>query len=145
MDANEQSEEKNKVGRPRSTGYGRSRAIADKLAAEENTPLEVMVRVMKQFLDESTAIDPMKIFGDSDDAKKERKALEKQKRDLLREACSIAKDAAPFIHARLQSVAVHGDDSKDPVRTENVNTVMSAQEFATHILARNLPMPDIEA
>lgn len=144
MKTNEKDDqpEKNKGGRPRysSSGNGRSRVIANKLAEEEMTPLEVMVRTMKSLLADADEIDPESF----DDPKQKADAI-KERRRLKLQACDVAKDAAPFIHARLQSVAVHGDDTKPPVQTENVNTTMTAEEFATHILARNLPMPDIEA
>lgn len=142
MKTNEKDEqpEKNKGGRPRGSAMQKSRVIANKLAEEEMTPLEVMVRTMKSLLAEAEAIDP-----DSIKNAKEKADAIKERRSLKLRACEVAKDAAPFIHARLQSVAVHGDDSQPPVRSEAVTTVLSASEYAAHIASRNLPMPDIEA
>jgi hypothetical protein len=77
--------EKNKGGRPKGVASANSQRrarVADRvLARAEITPLEVMVNTM----------------------------IERWKADDKAGACAIAKDCAPYLHARLASTTLKGD------------------------------------
>lgn len=130
--------EKKPMGRPKGSTNDPSRALARKLARdEENSPLGVMVRCMKMFLADAEAVKVPEIGRES-----EKEIARKAKRDLIREACAIAKDAAPFVHARLQTVSIEGSEDGPPILHGHV--VLSREEAMAHIAARGLPMPTIE-
>ena len=78
------------AGRPKGAATKRTREIADKAATEGLTPLEVMLKAMNEHV-----------------AKKEWDA-----------AAALAKDAAPYMHPKLQSV-MHTGDKENPVVTDN--------------------------
>ncbi len=69
------------AGRPAGAATRKTRAIADQAAAEGLTPLEVMLRAMRLH---ATA-------------------------ERWDDAAAIAKDAAPYIHARLSSVDLNSE------------------------------------
>lgn len=69
------------AGRPAGAATQRTRAIADQAAAEDLTPLDVMLRAMR---DHASA-------------------------DRWDEAAVIAKDAAPYLHPRLSSIDVKAE------------------------------------
>lgn len=83
---------RNGAGRKPGTANTKTREIADKAAAEGITPLEVMLEAMNSFRE----------AGD------------------IEKAAGFAKDAAPYIHAKLSSVDVKAD----------VTTRTLAQELA---------------
>ncbi|MEN0115422.1 MAG: hypothetical protein AAGD15_01760 [Agrobacterium cavarae] len=78
------------AGRPRGAATQRSRDVADVESQNGVTPLEVMLRAMRDHYD-------------------------KEEWDA---AAAIAKDAAPYMHPKLQSV-MHTGDADKPVVTEN--------------------------
>lgn len=87
------------AGRKVGAATKRTREIADKAAAEGLTPLEVMLRTMRA------------LVGRFDDLRAQ--ALDEKERaavplDLMVEASAIAKDAAPYIHPRLQAIEHSG-------------------------------------
>jgi hypothetical protein len=73
------------AGRPKGSLSRRTRAIAEKAAAEGITPLEVMIRAMRHFWQQATR-------GPVIDA------------NLLKEAAALAEKCAPFMHPRLAAV-----------------------------------------
>lgn len=80
------------AGRKPGSATKKTRAIADKAAAEGSTPLEVMVQAMREFVAQAEAVE-----GDG-------------KLKLLRSAADIAKDAAPYMHPRLASIEHTGEN-----------------------------------
>lgn len=86
------------AGRKAGAATKRTRAIADKAAAEGLTPLEVMLRAMRSH-------------------------AEKDKWD---EAASIAKDAAPYMHAKLASIQ-HTGRNGGPIQTLDLSNLTDKQ------------------
>lgn len=87
------------AGRKAGAATKRTRAIADKATAEGLTPLEVMLKAMREH------------------------AKEKRWDD----AASIAKDAAPYMHAKLASVQ-HTGPRGGPIQTVDL-TKLSGDEL----------------
>lgn len=90
-------------GRKEGTANTRTRAIADKAAAEGLTPLEILIREMRwcaKKVEEERAkevpTDPVLFVG------------------LIRELRELAKDAAPYMHPRLQSSTISALDGGPP-------------------------------
>jgi hypothetical protein len=79
-------------GRPKGTKNDRTKAIAVELCLTGVTPLEVMIDAMRHYLD----------LGNRD------------------KAVAIAKDAAPYMHPRLASIAHGGQEGAPPIKTESV-------------------------
>lgn len=77
------------AGRKQGALTKRTREIAEKAIAEEITPLEVMLKAMKLHYD-----------GERFD-----------------QAATIAKDAAPYVHAKLAAIE-HSGPNKGPIRSE---------------------------
>lgn len=78
------------AGRKAGSATQKTREIADKAAAAGITPLEVMLEAMNSFRDN----------GD------------------IEKAAGFAKDAAPYIHPKLQAIEHSGKDG-DAIKTEN--------------------------
>lgn len=93
------------AGRPAGAATKRTRAIADQAAAEGLTPLEVMLRAMRLH---ATA-------------------------ERWDDAAAIAKDAAPYIHARLSSVDLNSEGTLTvrDVSSEPLTTDEWAAQFVT--------------
>lgn len=138
------SEKKRGPGRPKGSINSKSTALARKLAEdEENCPLAVMVRVMKELLAEAAAIDPSAVDDVTEDGKKKRKELTDEKRRLNLRAVDVAKDAAPYVHARLQTISIGGDDDAPPVQFQHIP--LTKDELTAELLARGLPLPNLES
>lgn len=75
------------AGRKPGSATKKTREIADRAAASGVTPLEIMLDSMMAFADQ---------------AKKSKDPEIKLK--LMAEAASVAKDAAPYVHPRLQAI-----------------------------------------
>ncbi len=88
------------AGRPKGAAAKRTRAIADRASAEGLTPLEVMLKAMRTHAD----------------------------KDEWDEAASIAKDAAPYMHAKLASIQ-HTGRNGGPIQTVDL-TKLSGDELA---------------
>ncbi len=82
------------AGRPRGAATKRTRKIADRESRKGITPLEVMLKAMRAH-------------------------AEKKDWDA---AASIAKDAAPYMHAKLASVQ-HSGPKGGPIQTVNLTNV----------------------
>lgn len=82
------------AGRPRGAATRRTREIADKASKDGLTPLEVMLKAMREHADNKDW-----------DA-----------------AASIAKDAAPYMHAKLASVQ-HSGPNGGPIQTVDLTNV----------------------
>lgn len=87
------------AGRPAGAAARKTREIADKAAEEGITPLEVMLKTMRALMDRAEAISKeIPVPGE----KQVVSPLE-----MMVEASSIAKDAAPYMHAKLSSVEMN--------------------------------------
>jgi hypothetical protein len=75
------------AGRPHGAQGIRTARIGRQLAKKEITPLHILVESMTAFWEQA-----------------QRTVETQPKLALMREACNVAKDAAPYIHARLSSV-----------------------------------------
>lgn len=98
------------AGRKPGQANQKTREIADRAAREGITPLEVMLRAMREHVAhsdelrrEADEVDIKLLTGERDDsdtpAKLRRGAL-----TAITEAASMAKDAAPYMHPRLANV-----------------------------------------
>jgi hypothetical protein len=76
------------AGRKKGAAEIRTRRIANELAREGLTPLEVMISTMRE------------LWGQAQVAMTSGERLEKQLA-----ACAVAEKAAPFVHARLSAVS----------------------------------------
>lgn len=88
------------AGRKKGSATKKTRAIADRAAGEGLTPLEVVLKTMRALVEASDKLE-----------KKPKAPGEKQTTsplDLMVEASSVAKDAAPYIHPRLSAVEHSG-------------------------------------
>lgn len=105
---------RNNAGRKPGAATTKTREIAEKAMLEGITPLEVMLLSMREYVAKANAIgeDPKVI---------DNKAVTRL--GLLREAASIAKDAAPFVHPRLAAIEHTGKDGKDLVQRSGVLVV----------------------
>jgi len=91
-------------GRQKGTRNKKVREIADKALEEGITPLEVMLKVMRSLYAKQEYV----------------------------QAAAIAKDAAPYVHPRLQAMELSGKNG-GPVQTEDQGVkdlVQSAKEVA---------------
>ena len=93
------------AGRKPGSCNRRTREIADRAAAEGTTPLEAMLKTMVAYMDQA---DQAKRAGDDE------KALR-----LMTAASSVAKDAAPYIHPRLQAIE-HAGAGGGPMQFETM-------------------------
>ena len=83
-------------GRKPGTANVKTREIADKAIAEGITPLEVMLKAMRSFVEAAEKIGNEKIEAVNGEVVTQL--------TLLTEASKVAKDAAPYIHPRLAAV-----------------------------------------
>jgi hypothetical protein len=98
----------------------RTREIADQALAEGKSPLEVMLENMRHFqqvaLDAESVLAGLTVeeIGGKDMAPEEQfkmlMAKAKNAAGFRQMAQECARDAAPFIHAKLASVTIGGDD-----------------------------------
>lgn len=79
------------AGRPPGAANKRTRAVADSAAADGITPLEVQLGTMRALWTKATASKELNF-------------------DVAVQACAIAKEAAPYIHPRLQATEHTGAD-----------------------------------
>ncbi len=97
------------AGRPPEATTLVSRRRADQYARDGGVlPVDVMMRTMRALWDEAT-LDPTAKKSKDQRQRKERKPKEFDRR-LMREACEIAKDAAPYMHHRLATMEHTGKD-----------------------------------
>ncbi|TQN59601.1 hypothetical protein FLX27_22075 [Agrobacterium tumefaciens] len=86
------------AGRPRGAATKRSRQVADRESKNGITPLEVMLKAMRAHVDKND----------------------------LDAAASIAKDAAPYMHAKLASVQ-HTGRGGGPIQTVDLTNASEEQ------------------
>lgn len=86
------------AGRPRGAATQRSRQVADRESKSGITPLEVMLKAMRAHVE----------------------------KDDLDAAASIAKDAAPYMHAKLASVQ-HSGPKGGPIQTVDLTNISEEQ------------------
>lgn len=99
------------AGRPPGSATKKTRAIADKAAKEGLTPLEVMLDAMTALHSEANAL------GVGDEA--EMGGRKVNRLALLVSAAEVAKDAAPYMHPRLQAIE-HTGANGGPLQYESV-------------------------
>lgn len=87
------------AGRKAGAATKKTREIADKAAADGLTPLEVMLRTMRALVAQYDAA------AAKAETPEEAAAVPL---DLMIDAAAIAKDAAPYIHPRLQAIEHSG-------------------------------------
>lgn len=94
------------AGRPKGRKNTKSQLIAQKAAEEGVTPLEIMLKAMREFAEQA---DAFKTKGKTieTDGKKVITRL-----GLLQSAAAVAKDAAPYIHPRLAAIEHTGKDGE---------------------------------
>lgn len=88
------------AGRKPGAATKKTREIAEQAAAEGITPLEVMLRAMRKFVE---------------NAEKMAGIDEPTSMTLMKEAADVAKNAAPYMHPRLTAMEVTGKNGKDLV------------------------------
>lgn len=113
------------AGRKEGAATKKTREIADKAAEEGITPLEVMLKAMREVLARAEAI--------ADDKAKVIDSKVVSRLALMIDAAAIAKDAAPYIHPRLAAIEHTGKDGKDLVQNSGVLVVpatMTTEEWA---------------
>ena len=92
-----------------------SKEIIERLTETGISPAEVMVETMRRLYKSHDKYMEMAELTFDDD---KRASLLKMGNDCLLEACEIAKNAAPYMHAKLQSVTVGGDEGAAPIQVE---------------------------
>ena len=80
--------------------------IAREAALQGITPVELMMNAMREFNDE--AEEAFKCAEECDN-EKTKQELRSYGRTMIQMAVEVAKDAAPYVHARLNAVTVSGD------------------------------------
>lgn len=98
------------AGRKPGGANQKTREIADRAAQEGITPLEVMLRAMREHVAHSDALrkqaddaDMALLLGERDDPETPAK-LRGAALSAITEASAMAKDAAPYMHPRLANV-----------------------------------------
>lgn len=95
----------------------RTREIAEKTAATGLTPLEVMVKAMRE-ADERA--DELRALAEKEKDPKERLALAGAAVRLRAQAADVAQSAAPYMHPRLQSIEQKVSGSLEQKPTEEL-------------------------
>lgn len=100
------------AGRKPGSKNTKTREIADKAAADGITPLEVMIRAMRAYVDEADRLHDeavtVELVGEGD-TRETVTALRKASLGAITAAAGVAKDAAPYMHPRLQQVQANID------------------------------------
>jgi hypothetical protein len=91
------------AGRPPGSATKKTRAIADKAAKEGLTPLEVMLDAMTALHRQANEL--------AEGAEAEMGGRKVNRLGLLVAAAEVAKDAAPYMHPRLQAIEHTGAKS----------------------------------
>jgi hypothetical protein len=113
------------AGRKKNALNIKSREVATKIITESpegETPLDLMVRIMRRFWDEAEK----KLNSKDDDDQKAGLKLLAMSKDA-------AAAAAPYIHAKLSSVEMTGKDGKDLIQHSGVLLVpatLSLEEWS---------------
>lgn len=94
------------AGRKEGAATKKTREIADREVENGLTPLEVMLKTMRIYVDEAVAYRNVRTETGEIDAQSNLAALQ-----LLEKASEVAAKAAPYIHPRLASVE---HSAKDP-------------------------------
>ena len=102
---------RNGAGRKPGAATKKTRAIADKAAEEGLTPLEVMLDAMTALHRQANAL------SDGDEA--EMGGRKVNRLSLLVAAADVAKDAAPYMHPRLQAIE-HSGANRGPSQYEEM-------------------------
>ena len=92
-----------------------SKEIIERLTEGGITPAEVMVETMRRLYKSYDNYMERAELCHNDD---ERNSYMKSASACMLEACEIAKNVAPYMHAKLQSVTVGGDEGAAPIQVE---------------------------
>lgn len=92
--------------------------LAIEAAQSGITPVELMLNAMREFNDE--AEEAFKCASEVTDEKR-RKELRSYGRTMISMAVDVAKDVAPYIHPRLTSIAVGGDEGGIPIKLDKTS------------------------
>ena len=120
----------------------RTREVAERALAEGKAPLDVMLDNMRHFqqvaLDAEAVIESMNVeqvasLGQShEDQFKALLAKVKQAAGLRVMAHECARDASPYVHAKLSAVTVKGDP-ENPLEVVTMTTQDRARAFAAFV------------
>lgn len=129
------------AGRPSGALTTRTRAVAERALAEGKSPLEVMLDNMRHFqqvaLDAEATFDGLTAeeFTGSDIERTPEEQFKlllaqvKRAAGLRQVAHDCARDAAPYMHARLQAVEHTGKDG-GPIETVDLSDTEAARRIA---------------
>lgn len=104
-------------GKASASTVHRAKVINRILAQRDRMPLDVMMDTMDLFYSKG-----QELLYDAQlaDNKEEREMLERQGMMKCVEACAIAEKAAPYIHSKLQMLAVNNSGAS-PVQIQNIS------------------------
>lgn len=95
------------AGRKPGIANSKTREVAEKAMRDGITPLEVMIRAMRSYVEEADRLHEeavtVELVGEGD-TQATVKELRKASLGAITAAASVAKDAAPYMHPRLQQV-----------------------------------------
>ena len=92
-----------------------SKEIIERLTEGGISPAEVMVDTMRRlYKSQDKYLELAEMCHNDDD----RTRYMKMASECMLEACEIAKNVAPYMHAKLQSVTVGGDEGAAPIQVE---------------------------
>lgn len=133
---------RNGSGRKADAVTKRTREIANRALAEGKAPLEIMLENMRHFqqvaLDAEAVLNGLtaeEINGDGLSPEEHFKALlakAKNAAGLRQMAHDCARDAAPFMHAKLSAVTVSGDP-ENPLELVSMTTADRARALAAFV------------
>lgn len=100
------------AGRKPGSTITKTREVAEAAARDGITPLEVMIRAMRAYVDEADRLHEeavtVELVGEGD-TRETVTALRKASLGAITAAAGVAKDAAPYMHPRLQQVQANID------------------------------------
>lgn len=108
------------AGRKPGSATVRTREIADRAAASGITPLEVMLRAMGALVEQA---DAYPVVGGACE----------ERLKLLIAAAGVAKDAAPYMHPRLQGIEYVGKVGIETLSDDNLRRRLARLGIAVHI------------
>ena len=105
-------EPKRPRGRPKGTTLMpdalKHRAAQKILCENKRTPLDVMCYAVERLMIES---EKMVAEADHEPDPINKKNINQESIARLQQACAIARDAAPYLHSRMQTTTIKGDDA----------------------------------
>lgn len=114
------------AGRPLAASTVRSREIAQEAIQKGITPLEVMLDNMRFAYDEAAVLIAKALGADKITSDEVKEIF--RRRDVAQEC---AKDAAPYVHAKLANMEVTGADGKDLIPDQITITLKKIEHRPT--------------